>query len=550
VTQLSPATVRKRHGQHYTPSELANFLARRVVAALPEKDHFAILDPACGDGELLLAALSALAEIHPAAEVRVVGFDIDKEAIELAADRLASAGVDAELIATDFLPAAASYTHEFDAIISNPPYVRVQNLGADAAKLLSEKYGLAGRIDLTHPFVAAAPELLMDEGVFGLLCSNRFLTTKAGANVRGIFGTKLAPIEVYDLGDTKLFEAAVLPAIVISTKGPFTGPATYASVYEVSEVATDEDLFSALVGGLDTVVSRAGKSYAVTSGLLHREVSPELPWRIHGTDESKWFNDLAERTWKTFGDVAKIRVGIKTTADSVFLRDDWDSLPAAHVPEQQILLPLTTHRNAAAWRLPNAGGLRVLYPYDLRSERRMPLNLDEYPRAAAYLASHRPRLEGREYVVNAGRNWWEIWVPQKPSWWKQPKIVFPDISEEPKFALDDSGAVVNGDCYWISLLEIGDDRIAMLMLAIANSELAVRFYDHACGNKLYSGKRRWISQYVSRFPLPDPSTEEADAVINYADRAISRGLNDEEKETLDALVYAAFAASSPKDTLF
>ena len=35
----------------------------------------------------------------------------------------------------------------------------------------------------------------------------------------------------------------------------------------------------------------------------------------------------------------------------------------------------------------------------------------------------------------------------------------------------------------------GDEDIAYLMLAVANSSLGVRYYDEVCGNRLYSGKR-------------------------------------------------------------
>jgi adenine-specific DNA-methyltransferase len=109
-------------------------------------------------------------------------------------------------------------------------------------------------------------------------------------------------------------------------------------------------------------------------------------------------------------------------------------------------------------------------------------------------------------VAAAGRAWYEIWVPQRPALWGKPKLVFPDISEKPRFAIDSSGAVVNGDCYWISCEDLPSMDLAYLMLAVANSSLGVRFYDIACGNRLYSGKRRWITQYVAKLPLPDPAS--------------------------------------------
>jgi hypothetical protein len=54
-----------------------------------------------------------------------------------------------------------------------------------------------------------------------------------------------------------------------------------------------------------------------------------------------------------------------------------------------------------------------------------------------------------------------------------------------------------------------------LMLAVANSSLSTTFYDTAFHNKLYAGRRRFMTQYVKAFPLPDlesPSAREAVAV--------------------------------------
>ena len=43
----------------------------------------------------------------------------------------------------------------------------------------------------------------------------------------------------------------------------------------------------------------------------------------------------------------------------------------------------------------------------------------------------------------------------------------------------------------------------MLMAAVANSTFITRYYDIVFHNKLYAGRRRFMAQYVSQFPLPD-----------------------------------------------
>jgi adenine-specific DNA-methyltransferase len=543
----------KRHGKHYTPALLAAFLAERVVSQLriqrarnAQSGGLRILDPACGDGELLFAVHRVAEQLLPGVNVLLVGYDLDTDAIRLASERAAELGIKVDWHEGDFLRAARELPRgSFDAVITNPPYVRTQQLGQVTAQTLAAEFGLTGRIDLTHPFVVLLPSVLRHDGVVGLLCSNRFLTTKAGANVRSVFQTSLDPIELYDLGDTKLFTAAVLPAIVIALnrKAQESTYCSFTSAYEdeTATAAGDVPLFEALVAGRDDVVLHEGRTIGVRAGSLTRASSTSEPWRLAHTSGDEWLRAVDAATWRTFGEVAKIRVGIKSTADRVFISDRWESVVPK--PEDELLLPLIAHDNLTPWRVSDHLATRVLYPYDLSKERRTLVNMAQFPSAMAYFNAHVDRLKSRRYVIEGGREWFEIWVPQKPSTWAIPKIVFPDISVQARFALDRSGAVVNGDCYWISLADIGSEDVAYLMLAVANSRFGLRFYDEVCGNKLYSGRRRWMTQYVARLPLPDPETDLSKELIRVTREMLGSGdaSDASQLELIDKLVQAAFS---------
>jgi hypothetical protein len=241
--------------------------------------------------------------------------------------------------------------------------------------------------------------------------------------------------------------------------------------------------------------------------------------------------------WRTFGEVARIRVGIKTTADRVFISDRWEHRDTP--PEPELLFDLITHHDLAPWRISRERPRRVLYPYDMTRSRRTPVDLAGFPAAAAYLAEHKDVLAARGYLTASGREWFEIWVPQRPHLWRHPKLVFPDISVAPRFALDRSGAIVNGDCYWISVPDIGSVTLAYLLMGVANSTLGLRFYDAVCGNRLYASRRRWITQYVARLPVPDPSSASAAALIAGVRAVVDEGA-EPDRDALDEWVAAAF----------
>ncbi|NEW56153.1 N-6 DNA methylase [Nocardia cyriacigeorgica] len=541
----SPAEI-KRHGKHYTPTDLARFLAERVVEHLdPHRREVRVLDPACGDGELLFAAYRAVTDRRPGARVVLTGYDLDPDALRIARSRAQRLGIEIGLHTGDFLDARTDRgAGRFDAVITNPPYVRVQQLGQATAQLLATRFALRGRIDLTHPFVVLLPTLLRPEGVVGLLCSNRFLTTRAGANVRAVFQQSLQPLELYDLGDTKLFTAAVLPAVVIARhRAPQdSARCVFMSAYEDACAAPTSaiGLYEALIEGGDTVIDHAGRTIAIRSGHLVPPAQAQRPWRLSHTAGDAWLQRVHAGTWRTFGELARIRVGIKTTADPVFISDRWHE--CSPCPEEELLRPLLTQHDLMPWRISPTPATRVLYPYALDHTKRTLIDLADYPAARAYLEAHGERLRGRRYLADGGREWYEIWVPQQPARWASPKIVFPDISATARFALDRSGAVVNGNCYWISVPDLGDEDLAHLMLAVANSRLGLRFYDEVCGNRLYSGRRRWMTQYVAELPLPAPDSAAARQIVGIVADILAADTVPVAEQTamIDALLDAAF----------
>jgi adenine-specific DNA-methyltransferase len=492
----------------------------------------------------LLAFASALPPARQA-QLEIVGLDTDATAVDIARERLSSLNVSSLSLRTaDFLTAIGDEHHDnqrtlpigttnsecssaldrFDVVIANPPYVRTQILGTSRARELARRFGLSGRVDLYHAFLKAIARALRERGVLGFLTSNRFLVTQAGRAMRDTLRHDFRVVEVIDLGDTKLFSAAVLPAIVIAQRdrGP-AGRSLFTRIYELRDPATMraqavryDSTLDALAAGAQGSVEVKGLHFRIERGHLAMGRDSSDPWLLSTSRIEKWQAAVRANTVCYFGDVGKIRVGIKTTADSVFIRSDWKQLDENIQPERELLRPLITHRIAARWRAacdPASVETRVLYPHTVKDGVRVPVDLNTFPHARSYLEAHRARLSSRRYVLDAGRVWYELWVPQNPNDWLRPKLVFPDISETPRFFLEGGGAIVNGDCYWIQLRAGRDPSLLLLMLAVANSRFMLTYYDIMFNNKLYAGRRRFIAQYVAKFPLPDDSSPNAREVI-------------------------------------
>lgn len=558
----------KAQGATYTPDNLARFVAAQIVKSvvLEGRESLTILDPAIGDGALVLALLDAL-KSRTRAVLRVHGFDTDGLALERSATRIRTAypQVQLELTHGNFLGFAleseagfaeaslfsSGQNRTFDLIIANPPYVRAQIMGAERAQRLAETFGLVGRVDLYQAFLLSIAKVLDPDGAAGIIVSNRFMTTKGGSALRAALRQRLVLDQIWDLGDTKLFNAAVLPAVLVA-RGSASVPAgspSFTSIYEVESTMQTDGVASDPVSALahtGIVAVAGGRRFRVRHGVLNTPNDMGEVWRLASDSEEEWQAVVKRNTWKQFGEIGKIRVGVKTCADKVFIRHDWDSAFGSEMPE--LLRPLITHHGAGRFRATQPKKARaILYPHEVVQGCRQAIPLDRYPKSRAYLESHRTTLESRSYVLEAGRLWYELWVPQDPLAWGRPKLVFRDISERPTFWIDLDGSVVNGDCYWLATGREDDTDLLWLACAVANSAFAESFYDRRFNNKLYAGRRRFITQYVEQFPLPDPALPLSQEIIARA-KAIYEADHASQAEGMerwiDGLVWQAFGLDS------
>ena len=288
---------------------------------------------------------------------------------------------------------------------------------------------------------------------------------------------------------------------------------TFTSIYETTDVAAARVLQPIDALELSGIVEiEDGRRFRVQHGNLPISNRSHDVWRIGTNQGDAWLATVDSKTWSRFHDIGKVRVGVKTCADKIFIRGDWNDFPEAERPE--LLRLLTTHHIARRFKADRAKQTRkILYPHELVNGRRQPVNLGLYKKSSAYLQKHRGELQARTYVIEGGRQWYEIWVPQDPGAWNSPKLVFRDITEQPTFWLDLDSTIVNGDCYWLCPENPDKEELLWLAAAIANSTFIERFYDHKFNNKLYAGRRRFMTQYVELFPLPNPKTDLSQVII-------------------------------------
>jgi SAM-dependent methyltransferase len=202
---LAPAD-RKARGAHYTPPALAD---RLVALTLPPSAE-TVLDPACGGGAFLLAALRA-------GVPRVCGIDVDPLAVEVSQAAVALAGGRAELRRGDFLVLAededagtaqnAARTGGFDAVVGNPPFASPLRRGGTGE--------LGAYTDLAGRFLVRSLSVVRPGGRVGLIQPQSVLTARDAAGVRDAVGDQVRALWV---AEAKVFTAATNVVAVVAER--------------------------------------------------------------------------------------------------------------------------------------------------------------------------------------------------------------------------------------------------------------------------------------------------------------------------------------------
>ncbi len=218
----------KLRGEVYTPLEVAMGMVRRMRWPL---DGPRLLDPACGDGVFLEAAMRRLVELGlPREQIlaildQVQGWDVHPPAVAGCRARLAR--VSAELGLGGAVPrvvgrdAIADRGERFDAVLGNPPYLEAKRMPAAMKAHVRRCCPTAatGAFDLYGAFVERAFASLVDGGELCLIIPNRFLVTAYARKLRRLLLGESA-VRVVDLSTSRVFrDAAVYPVVVLARRG-------------------------------------------------------------------------------------------------------------------------------------------------------------------------------------------------------------------------------------------------------------------------------------------------------------------------------------------
>ena len=322
----------------------------------------------------------------------------------------------------------------FDAVIGNPPYVRIQTMKEtqpEAIPYFSNKYQSAskGNYDIYVVFVEKALQLLNNRGWMGYILPHKFFNAKYGRPLRSLIAQGKHLSHIVHFGDQQVF----------------VGATTYTCLLFLTKTPMDECEMIQINNLTDWIASRK----AITGSVPTESITPS-EWNFVVGPSAALFEKL-KRIPVKLGDVAHIFVGLQTSADPVLILEMREkrtesviayskSLDAEVELEWGICKLLLKGSDIHRYRKP-VNQLILIFPYTITNEQVIPIQENDFrnrfPNAYNYLRENKDRLLDR--ANSKKKSWFLYTYPKNLAQFGSSKLMTGVLALKPSFTPDPQG---------------------------------------------------------------------------------------------------------------
>jgi adenine-specific DNA-methyltransferase len=503
-----------------------------------------LLEPACGTGVFLVAALERLLAVASRDGVAVsslgdaiTAFDIDADHVEetrRALHRVLNAhGVDsrtASRLSTrwvrqgDFLLADVG---PVDVVVGNPPYIRIEQLAPALQAEYRRRYAsLFDRADLYVAFIERGLDLLKPQGVLSFICADRWILNRYGAPLRRKITERFSMRAFIDLHKASPFESEVIayPSIFVIS----TGRTEDVSVGSMTEATRQECKLLQEAICANKELTKRGAVQVRRSG---KWFSGDEPWIL----TSPRHLDLLRKLESQFEPIesdgqTRVRIGVATGSDRVYIVDGSVNI------EPDRLVPLVMRNDIEAGKIKNAGRFVInTFGADGRV-----VKLTDYPKLAKYLEEHSANLKRRHVAETHPNSWFRTIDRVYPELVNVPKLLIPDIAGSNEVVYERGCFHPHHNLYFVT-----STRWDLEVLGgILSSKMAL-FFVWSYAVKMRGGYLRFQAQYLRRIRVPDPGLIPA-----ALQKSIKEAFRSRDFQALDQLSAKAYGLKSPPEFEF
>lgn len=383
----------------------------------------------------------------------------------------------------------------FDAVIGNPPYIRIQALKEWApveVEFYKQAYRAAGKgnYDIYVVFVEKGLGLLNGRGRLGFILPHKFFNAQYGEPLRGLIAEGRHLAGVVHFGDQQVFKGAT----------------TYTCLLFLEKAGAE----TCEMVKVDDLAAWRTQAQDVARGSIPAQNIAAKEWNFVVGQSRDLFDRLHQMPVR-LGDIAHIFVGTQTSADDVFVLDECHhetnyiiGISKALSKEVKVEIactrPFLRGKQIRRYESPNSSSYLVC-PYEISEHGSRLLTkaefLSQYPLALAYLEENMPALRAREKGKFDGQNWYAFGYPKSMNLFQKPKIIVPDYNNIASFTFDPDGYF-----YKTGYGAIVSDPVLspIYVLGLLNSPLLFG-YLLSIGTSLRGGYIRFWTQFIEQLPI-------------------------------------------------
>jgi hypothetical protein len=385
----------------------------------------------------------------------------------------------------------------FDAVIGNPPYIRIQAMKEWApgeVEFYKKQYKSAskGNYDIYVVFIEKGAVILNQNGFLGFIVPHKFMNAKYGEPIRSVISAGKKLKKIVHFSDQQVFQnATTYTCLIFLQNSPL-------NEFELESISNIDEW---------KIFRKSEK------GVIEIDSVSEKEWNFQTGNDTRLFNKLNQVSTK-LGDISKMFVGLQTSADTIFLfkkfsrQDDWTVLVQSKELEIETNIESDILRQVVRsgdigryWARPSA---LVLFPYERDGGRYSLIPYcvirAHYPLAWKYLLKNEKVLSEREHGKFNKSGWYQLY-PKNLDLWEQPKIMIPYMVRRLSAYYDvDNLFFVNVTTGGFGLTLSFDDWNPKYVIGLLNSKLLNWFFIHV-SSTFHGGYYAANKQFLVQLPL-------------------------------------------------
>jgi type II restriction/modification system DNA methylase subunit YeeA len=412
----------------------------------------------------------------------------------------------------------------FDVIIGNPPYISLSKIKekSQTAYFENNYQTYTKGADIYCLFYEKGSCLLRKAGFLTYITSNSWLRTIYGDFLKKYLIENLQPQTLLNIEDMQIFEEATVESNIIILKKD--------KVKEFFDVAS------------------LNNNYLVGSSLheyfdknCFQFIIPNTSEWIIGNEKTGSLKQKIARIGKQLKDFKiTINFGIKTGYNAAFIinEETKNQLIAESSNSAEIIQPILRGRDLKK------------YSYEFSNQwvictfPSLALDINNYPAIMAYFEKIGQKRLAQSGIEGSRKKTNNQWFETQDSiaYWQdfhKPKIVWGEISDQPKFAFDDSNYYAEATTFLMT-----GEKLKYL-LAILNSILS-EWYFNQISTTTGMGTNRWKKYKIEMLPIKEPTETEELLLEKIVNQILTAKKSDPKADTtaleqeIDQFVYQLY----------